>query len=253
MRTLVAVALGVVLLCAALLVTAPATLLDARLGALSEGHLRLANATGTIWNGSGEVVLLPAGAREPLRWQLQAWPLLRGEIRGAIGSDPDAAPTGTVVYAKDHLELRGLNVALPVESIVPLITAARIALAGTLVLQLNHLVWQGNALEGQVALQWRNASVPGPRVDSRIALGEVRIDLGGSGAELAGPVRNSGGDVDIVGQLALSAAGAAKLDATLRPRDTDPTRAELVTAALSTLGLADGQGGYAVRWSGAWR
>jgi hypothetical protein len=84
-------------------------------------------------------------------------------------------------------------------------------------------------------------------------LGDVRIDLNGRGVELTGPVRNAGGDVEINGRVVLTASGATNLDATLRPRNADRERAQLVTAALSTLGAADAQGGYRVHWTGAWR
>jgi len=253
MRPAFAVAAAALLLAGALLVTAPATLLDARLAAFSDGHLRLANAGGTLWNGSGEMVLLPSGAREPLRWQLDAWPLLHGEVRVAIGTDGEGSPSGSVVYARDHFDLRGLHLALPVESILPFFTAAKLAIGGTLVVQVDHLAWQSHALDGQLTLQWRDASVPGPRADTRVALGDVHIDLNGHGADLAGPVHNTGGDVEMVGQLTLTAAGASSLEASLRPRDADRARVDLVAAALSTLGSADGQGGYRLRWSGAWR
>jgi general secretion pathway protein N len=256
MRPALALAAGALLLAGALLATAPAALLDARVAALSDGHLHMDNTSGTVWNGSGELVLLPAGTRQALHWRLDAWPLLRGEMRAAIVKETAGAPSATVVYGRDHLELRTLELALPAESILALASPAKLALGGTVWVQVEHLVWSNNALDAQLNVQWRDASVPGPpgpRADARIALGDVRIDLNGRGSELAGPVSNSGGDVEISGQLAVAAAGASSLDATLRPRGGGRERADAVTAALSTLGVPDGQGGYHVRWSGAWR
>jgi general secretion pathway protein N len=253
MRLALAVVLGAVLLVAALLATAPATLLDARIAALSGGRVRVADAAGTIWSGSGELVLLPARTRQPMRWRLEPWPLLRGEVRAAIGTDTAGAPSATLAFARDHFELRALDLALPVETILPLATSAKVALGGKIYLQVAHLAWLGQALDGQLSVQWRDASVPGPRADAPIALGDVRIDLSGRGAELSGPVRNSGGDVEMSGQLVLAAAGAASLELTLRPRPGDRERAEAIAAALSTLAPDDGRGGYRLRWTGAWR
>jgi general secretion pathway protein N len=253
MRPVLAVATAAVLLFAALLVTAPAALFDARVAALSAGHLRLVNTDGTIWNGSGELVLLPAGTRQPLRWRLDAWPLLGGEVRAQIASEAAGVPDATVVYGRDHLELRALEFALPVESIVPLATSAKLALGGTLLVHVDHLVWLGNALDAQLTAQWRDASLPGPRPDARIALGDVRIDLSGHGSELSGPVRNAGGEVEITGQVALAAAGASSVELVLRPRGSERGRVDPLTATLATLGVPDGQGGYHVHWSGAWR
>jgi len=253
MRLVLAVALGAALLAGALLATAPATLLDARIAALSSGRVRVANAAGTIWNGSGELVLLPARTRQPLRWRLDAWPLLRGEVRATIGTDTEGAPSATLTYGRDHFDLRALDLALPVQSLFPLATPAKVGLGGKVYLQVNHLAWLANALDGQLTLQWKDASVPGPRAETRIALGEVRIDLNGRGAELTGPVRNSGGEVEITGQVALTAAGASSLEVSLRPRATEREHAAAIAAALSTLAADDGQGGYRVRWTGSWR
>ncbi len=252
MRLWLAVVLGAVMLAGALLAMAPATLVDTRLAALSDGRLRMANASGTIWSGSGELVVLPTRARQPLHWRLEAWPLLGGEVRATLGSDANATGA-TLVYGRDHFDLRALDVALPVDSIVPLATSARIALGGTVSLQVTRLTWQGGALDGQLTLQWKDASVPGPGPDARIALGDVRIDLSGRGAELTGPVRNGGGDVEMTGQLTLTATGATNLEVALRARPGDRERAEAVAAALSTIAADDGQGGYRIRWAGAWR
>ena len=201
-------------------------------------------------------MLLPAGTRQALHWRLDAWPLLRGEMRAALVNETAGAPSATVIYGRDHLELRALELALPVESILPLASTAKLALGGTVLVQVEHLVWRGDALDAQLTVQWRDASVPGPpgpRAAARIALGDVRIALNGRGSALAGPVSNTGGDVEISGQVAVAAAGASSLEATLRPRGGERERADPVTAALSTLGVPDGQGGYRVRWSGAWR
>jgi hypothetical protein len=252
MRFLLALAIAAALLAGALLVAAPATLLDARLAALSDGHLRVANASGTLWNGSGELVLLPAGTRQPLRWHLDAWPLLRGELRVTLAAEGQGVPA-TVVYGRNHLELRTLALTLPVESVLPLATTAKLALGGTLLVQVDHLLWVGDALDAQLTVQWQDASVPAPGAEVPIALGDVHIDLGGRGSELAGPVSNRGGEVDISGQVTVAAAGAARLEANLRPRAAERERSDLVTGALATLGVPDGQGGYRVGWTGAWR
>jgi hypothetical protein len=255
MRGALALAAGAALLIAALVALAPAGLLDSRLATLSGGHLRVVNTAGTVWNGSGELVQLPAGSRQPLHWRLDAWPLLHGEVRAAIGSGIDGALSATLVYGHEHFELRGLDFSLPVESLLRSATAAKVAqtVGGNLELHVDHLLQQGDTLDGQLTLQWDDASVPGPRTDTRIALGTLRADLSGRGPELAGPLRNSGGDVEIDGQIAIEAGGAATLEATVRPRSTTRERADLVAAALATLGTPDAQGGTRVNWAGSWR
>ena len=51
MKRLAVLAAVVLLLLAAFAAFAPATLLDARLDAATQGHLRLADASGTVWSG----------------------------------------------------------------------------------------------------------------------------------------------------------------------------------------------------------
>ena len=61
MRSWLVVAAAACLLAAALAVEAPAALLDRQLDTLTQGRLRVADATGTIWRGSGTLIVLPYG------------------------------------------------------------------------------------------------------------------------------------------------------------------------------------------------
>lgn len=255
MRPRLAVALGVLLLAAALLAAAPASLLDAPIAAASGGKLRLADAAGTIWRGSGELVLLPSGTREALRWRLDLLPLLRGELRATLSGATDATPAATLAYGHDHFELRGFDLTLPADALVRAAgnTSWVRGVGGNLELHVEHLLWLGNALDARLTAQWLDASVPGPRADIPIDLGEVRVDLDGRGTEITGPVRNRGGDIAIDGELVLAATGATRLDLTLRPRRSEGKQAKLIAAALAMLGRADGEGGYRLSWAGAWR
>lgn len=254
MRPALAFAAGAALLAITLLIIAPAALLDARINALSDGRVRVANAAGTLWHGSGELVLLPSGTRQPLFWRLEAWPLLRGEIRATIALDADGARSATVVYGRDRLDVRDLDVSLPAQSV--LLAAAPktpLGFGGSLALHVERLVRLPDVLDGQLSGEWRDGSVRGSSADAPIFLGDVRIALNGRGAEINGPLRNSGGDVEIDGQVAAGAAGTVRLDATVRPRSSDRERADRIAVALAALGAPDGRGGYRVAWTGAWR
>ncbi|TMH24176.1 MAG: type II secretion system protein N [Betaproteobacteria bacterium] len=215
LRPALAFAAGAVLLAIALLIIAPAALLDARIDALSDGRLRIASAAGTLWQGSGELVLMPAGTRQPLLWRLDAWPLLRGEIRATITLGANGARSATVAYGRDRLDVRDLDVSLPAQSVL-LAAAPRapFAVGGALALHVERLV-----------------QLPA----------------------INGPLRNSGGDVEIDGQLDVGAAGTARLDATARPRGSDRASADRIAMALAALGAPDGRGGYRVIWTGTWR
>jgi hypothetical protein len=254
MRPAIAVGVGAILLVFALALTAPAALLDGRIDALSAGCVRVASATGTVWRGAGELVLLPAGTRTPLSWRLEAWPLLRGEVHAAIALDAGTARSATLVYGSDRLELRNLDVSLPAQSVLLAVyPKTPFAAGGDLALHVETLVQDPALIETQTTLRWSGASVPGLPFDPRIVLGDLRVELTGRGAEISGPLRNDGGEVEISGQVRVAASGTVRLDATVRPRGTAQERAERIAAALATLGAPDGQGGYRMSWAGTWR
>jgi len=254
MRPALAFVAGAILLAFMLVLTAPAALLDRRIDALSAGRVRLANATGTLWKGSGELVLLPGVTRLPVFWRAELWPLARGEVRAAIGFDPDVPQSAAVVFGSDRLDVRDLEVSLPVESIVRSASPALpLAARGNLALRVERFMQRPDLLDAQLSVQWNDASVPAFPPDERIALGDVRVDLAGRGAVVTGPVRNTGGEVEITGQVGIAATGTLQLTATLRPRSGDRDRAERIANALAAIGAPDGQGGYTLSVKGSWR
>jgi len=254
LRPALAFTAGAFLLAIALLLIAPAALLDARVNTLSDGRLRIANTTGTLWRGSGELVLMPAGPRQAFFWRLDAWPLARGEIRATLGVAANGARSTTIAYGRDRLEIHDLDLSLPAQSVLLAIAPrAPFAVAGALALHVERLVQLPEVIEARLSAEWRDASIPGSLIDAPISLGDVRIALNGRGTAVNGPLRNSGGDVEIDGQLDVGAAGTARLEATLRPRARDRERADRIAMTLAALGSPDGQGGYRVIWAGTWR
>ena len=251
MRIAIAILAGAVLLAIALAISAPASLLDARVAELSDGHLRVADAEGTLWNGSGQLLFVPGGTRRALAWHIDAWPLLRGEVQGTIALDADAAQRADFAYGRQGIELRHFDLSLPMESLLKSagVPGALTTAGGSVTAHIERLVQTPEAIDAQLTLQWRDASLPSLRPGDRIALGEVRLDVDGRGPEIAGALSNRGGDVEIAGRVAVSAALASRVDATVRPREgIDRDRADAVAAALSFIGAADGQGGYRLAW-----
>ena len=69
---LVVYALGVI-------ATAPATLIDAELQHISRGKLRLVEAQGTLWSGSGQIEIRDSGGRAGVAKSF-AWHILPGAL-----------------------------------------------------------------------------------------------------------------------------------------------------------------------------
>src|SRR5437867_410726 len=169
MRAALALGAGAALLAIALAIQAPATLLDQRVAVLTGGRLRIAHAEGTIWNGAGEAILLPSGVRWPLAWRMDGWPLLSGELRGSLASGPEAVRRGAFSVGHGDFELHDIALTLPAEAMLrPSDTPSPLALAGGSVeLRVDELRKLGDTIKGHVVAAWRDASLPGPRANSR--------------------------------------------------------------------------------------
>jgi general secretion pathway protein N len=251
MRPLIAVGVGAALLFIALVTDAPATLVDGRLDAASAGRLRLTGATGTVWNGSGELRLLPGSSAMHIAWRIDWWPLLWGELLGTLGTGDDATPRASFRVAGSEFTLRDVAVALPADALLRAGGAPEILgrAGGLVALRADTLTRRAGGFEGRASVRWTGADLRGLRPDERIALGDVRFDAAGQGGDLAGTLVNVGGDVEIVGTAGLAADGGVRLDAVLRPRaDIDAERAKSIAGALAAAGRPDGSGGYRIAW-----
>jgi hypothetical protein len=249
MRILIAIVVTVLLLAAALVALAPAALIDMEARNLSGGSVRLAQTSGTIWNGAGDIVLTPGDVRVPLTWQLDPLPMLRGELTGTVTAG--AGTPGTFAVGRDHFSLSHVSLALPAPALMRAGNAPAVlaAVGGTIDAQVNTLARNGDQLDGGFSARWRDASLPGPRPDVRIALGDLRVDVAGSGTELPGTIANVGGDVELSGTVALSVA-TARINAVVRPRVAiDSERGQAIDAALRVMGQPDGSGGFRLAWT----
>ncbi|TMH06823.1 MAG: type II secretion system protein N [Betaproteobacteria bacterium] len=250
MRALFAIGLTVAALALALAILAPATLVDNRVDAMTAGRVRITNATGTVWNGAGDLSVPAANLRFPVAWHIERFPLLWAEVHGTLREQGDVPVVFEV--GRDRFDVRNLALSLTADALLRTVGApAMIGDAGGRVdVHVERLLRQHDALDGQVEARWLDASLPGPRPDARIALGDVRIDGSGRGGRLVGTIANTGGNVDIAGTVTVGASGDAGIDAQIRPRDgLDAVRRNAIAAALSMIGRADGTGAYRIAWT----
>jgi hypothetical protein len=204
-----------------------------------------------LWNGAGDLVLLPKGTRRSIAWHVAAWPLLTGEVRGNLAMDSGGSRTD-FSYGPRHAALRHFELSLPVESVLQSAGVPLAGAGGRVMAHVERFERTSQGIDADLSLQWLDASLPSLRPGLRIALGDLELELRGSGAEAGGRLSNRGGDVDIAGRVALTAALAARIDATVRPRSgLDRDRADAIATALSLIGASDGRGGYRIVWSGS--
>lgn len=241
------VALG--LLVAAAAAFAPASLVDRSIESRTEGRLRVADAAGTIWNGSGVLTDARNTWRVPLRWSIDARTLVTGTHVAALAPvDGAATPTGTIGVGRNAVTLRNFAFDLPAQALAAALTPRGVVtLGGTVEVRTSEFTWADTGGTGPLAVRWRDARlvVAGVAAD----LGAVEIALAPQGNRLAGRVSNSGGDVRLDGSVTLG-PDAASVDVTAAPL---PTASPNLARALAVVGTPDGSGGVRLGWRGSLR
>lgn len=244
MRATLALA-ALLLLVVAFAALAPATLVDARIAALTRDTLRLADASGTVWSGGGALSDARGRWRLPVSWRLDAAALLRGALRVDLRPTAGGTARGTLGAADNTLELTALHVEVPAAALESAWTRTPVPrFEGVIVADTPSFRTDGMRTDGTLDLRWERA---------RVALLGVALDLGtveasvrpnAMGTTVA--LRNRGGDVALRGE-ARAEGNAFTLDATLTPSPALPQPALL---ALRALGAGAPDGSVHVKWQG---
>lgn len=176
-------AIGLTFYALAIIATAPATLIDAGLQHASHGKLRLAEAQGTLWSGSGQVEVRDpigrSGVAKNIAWQIQPESLLRGHLACQINWGR-AAKAFPLTLSLSKVELANADVDLPATALglgVPKL--APLGLTGDMLLHVDSLSIERNKMQGNATLQWRNA---GSALVPISPLGNYELSFNGDGA-----------------------------------------------------------------------
>ncbi|MEO8506487.1 MAG: type II secretion system protein N [Betaproteobacteria bacterium] len=249
MRAAAIAVVGFGVLLAALAAFAPATLVDRRVAAATAGKLRLADAAGTIWRGTGTLTDAGNTWRMPVAWRTSATGLASGRLQiGLAPAGGAASPRGTLDLRVGGGELRDLAVDIPAAALAALLPSrSNVALGGTVALASPDFGWAGERGTGVLNARWREARLfaGGALAD----LGTVDVSLSAQEQRLTGRIGNSGGDVHIDGSFNV-ADGVVSVDATVAPAPAAPPQ---IARALAALGTPDGNGAVRVAWRGALR
>jgi general secretion pathway protein N len=200
MKRWILLAIGLGIYAVALAVTAPATLVDAGLQRASEGHLRLAEAQGTLWSGSGQVEIRDAdgrsGVARSLAWRVAPASLLRGHLVLEVGLG-DAATRFPVTVSPSRVEMTNAALELPAGVLglgVPKL--APLGLTGDVLIRVARLSVARDGIDGTATVQWLAAGSTLTKV-SPLGDYEVRLDADGMTVHaylrtLEGPLRLEG-------------------------------------------------------------
>lgn len=196
---LVAIGLGAYTL--ALIATAPATLADVGLQAASDGRLRLAEAEGTLWSGSGRIELRAMGGRtgvaKSIAWRVVPQSLLRGHLVCEVGLE-QAAQRFPVTLSFSRIELANADINLPATVLglgVPKL--APLGLTGDVLIHVPSLSIAPDGMVGNVTLQWRAA---GSALTSVSPLGDYELGIEGTGRTTHAVLRTLEGPLQLDGK-----------------------------------------------------
>jgi general secretion pathway protein N len=184
-----------------LIITAPATLIDARLAQASAGGLRLAQARGTLWSGTGEIELRDpsrrSGIAKSIAWQIRPAYLLRGKLRFDVALDRALKPF-PVTISLTRIEVADADITLPAAALglgVPKLAA--LGLSGDMLLHIARLAFGRGSVQGNATLQWHDA---GSAFTPISPLGDYELRLDGDGTTVRASLRTLQGPLQLDGQ-----------------------------------------------------
>ncbi|MCL2296783.1 MAG: type II secretion system protein N [Proteobacteria bacterium] len=242
MRTLLKIFLALLLLIAALIFFAPASLLDSGLARASSGKWRLAESTGTLWNGSGMLTHAQGAVLTPLRWRFEPSALLGGAARWQLLADQTTPRlTGTLTFSKKGVGLDGLSLHTSAAVLQPLLPPEMVqALEGTLIIDAPSLLLQEKSQEGRISGRWQNAQMVFQEVP--VDLGNITFNIDSRQQGSHSTIHNEGGAVSLDGQFQTDTSGKpTRGTLKITPRPDTP---EALLQLLSTTGQPDAQGSY---------
>jgi len=176
-------AIGLVVYALGVIATAPATLIDAGLQRISQGKLRLVEAQGTLWSGSGQIEIRDSGGltgvAKSFAWRILPQSLLRGYLICQVKLEQATKPF-PVNISLSGVELENADISLPATALgLGMPKLAPLGLTGELLLHVASLSIEGKQTQGNVTLQWRGA---GSVYTTISPLGDYEVKLDTDGA-----------------------------------------------------------------------
>jgi general secretion pathway protein N len=234
------VALGVYAL--ALIASAPATLIDAGLKRATEGRLRLAEARGTLWSGSGQFEIRDkdgrSGVSKSVAWRAVPQSLLRGHLVCEVGLG-QAQKRVPVTLSLSRIELANVDFNLPAAVLglgVPKL--APLGLTGDVAIHVAALSIARGAIVGNATLQWLAA---GSALSPVSPLGDYEVRLDGTGTTVGALLRTIKGPLRLEGRGTWTNGSAPSLLATARVPEQ---QREQLAPLLRLIAVERGEGNF---------
>lgn len=229
----------------ALLVTAPATLADGVVQRASQARLKLAEAGGTLWAGSGQLEVRDAAGRiglsKRLAWRFRPGDLLRARLRFDVELGRGSQPF-PVMISWSRIELANADIDLPAEALsLGLPRLAPLDLTGELNLKIGRLSIGRGAARGDAALQWR---IAGSGFSPVWPLGDYELRWDGQGRQGRMTLRTLKGPLQLRGQGSWALGRAPAFAATA---DAPPEIRQQIAPLLRMIAVERGKGHFVLQ------
>jgi general secretion pathway protein N len=217
--------LGLILFGVFLLFSLPAAWMDRGLAHLSGNLLTLDRPAGSLWRGSGELVVrsaAPSSVATRIEWRINPLWLLAGRLQVRLQAAGSVEARATVRLAWRKLVLNELSADLPGELAgLFLPAAATIGAGGRLHVAADDFTLDAGGAHGNAELVWREA---GARLIGLTNAGDYKLDLTGRGAVAEIRLTTLRGNLEIagVGQWQVAGNGQVQITGTVVPRAREP-------------------------------
>jgi general secretion pathway protein N len=239
---------GVLAALATVVALAPAQWADHAIRSFTGGHVELAGAEGTIWNGSATLVLASGGARDsvrtglpdPISWHLRLWPLLYGTIELTV-RHPSAltAPLQVSASADGRLQLGAATLRLPAAMLAGLGAPWNTVRPGGIVsLHTDGVELAQGRWRGSLVVEWEYASSALSPVSP---IGHYRLQTSGQYPGTRLELQTISGPLELTGSGTIGEGGRLRFEGIARPLAAadSATKTQLV-GLISLLGRRDG-------------
>lgn len=227
---------------------APAQWADRVVQRFSSGHVELAEASGTIWNGQATLVLASGSSRDmgrasladPLSWHLAALPLLAGTVELTL-HHPSAlsAPLQISAFADGRLQVGAMTLRLPAAMLAGLGAPWNTVRPGGIVsVHTDGLELAPGRFRGIVSADWEYASSGLTPVSP---IGHYRLQTSGQYPGMRIELQTLAGPLELTGSGTIGEGGRLRFEGVARAQATaDPATRTQLTGLISLLGRRQG-------------
>jgi len=234
-----------------LIVTLPATVVDAVIRRLSHDRVAVAEARGTLWTGSGQLEFrnadLRTGIAQGIGWNFLPQMLLRARLGWEVELAASRGHT-IVSLTPSRVEFLNADIQLPAAALGFAIPAlAPLDLRGELQLSATQVALESSGIWSDAVMQWRAAS---SALSAVAPLGNYELRVEGNGSEIQASLRTLQGPVQLDGKGSWSRGAAPAFRATARvPPELGPQLEPL----LRLIAVQQGNGVFELRLDDRWQ